>query len=163
MKRRSFPIPAIGPLCLGFTGASGCTDPVVGDWEVVELDGEVMPYVYSYTYSYGDYYRSELIVYEGALTIFEDLMGQVSLSYTAEQNYKVPHLVPYVSTSDILYGSEEYSEAYRTRVWMRPARGAARYHMVFLEGDTLGCALTSGDTVLSCGDGSMDIVFNRAD
>ena len=156
MKRRIYPIPALGSLCLGLTGAAGCSsDPIAGEWQVVEMEGMEMPYVYEYE-DYG-----AVSTYGASLLIFDDLLGQFSMYYSVEMDYSYTYAGSDVQRTT----SEGYS--YSTRVWVRPSEAASRYQLFIIGGDdVLDCELTSGDTVLACefeDEPDEPTVFNRLD
>ena len=155
MKGRAYPIPALGSLCLGLTGAAGCSvDPIVGDWQLVEMDGQELPYVYE-----NEGYGGAISTLGGSLLIFDDLLGQLSLYYSVEMDYS------YTYAGSDVQRTMVYSEGYSTRVWVRPSEAASRYQLFIIDGDqSLNCELTTGDAVLDCeSEEDPAVVFNRLD
>jgi len=64
-------IPALALLSLGFTACAAPEDPIVGDWKVVAIDGEVLS-------------PEDLEVYDIQMHIEADLSGEVVAYYTYE-------------------------------------------------------------------------------
>jgi hypothetical protein len=151
VSRRTFPIPVLGPLCLGMKGLVGCggaaaPDPILGDWVLAERDGVEMPLEYtdgSACESYG--YAYTYTSMQGAtLTIFDDFLGQFSEYYSEEMEMFFAYEGMEIQQTSF------YSESDSKRVWVRPGELAGSYQITAQDGGILDCMLTSSHEVLEC-------------
>ena len=135
MAYHRFLVPAVS-LCL--TVASGCQDPLVGDWELVELDGEDWPI--DEIYSDGGYVYS--IEAEASMSIDPDLEGKFEMDI------------------DISYDGDSYGYSYDSDVSAEVKQRRAEYD-IEIDGDIefeMTCALY-GDT-LECEDSDdADLIY----
>jgi hypothetical protein len=72
MKRASFVIPLSGLALVG------CGDPIVGSWNVTEIEGRALPYTYAYTNANGAACTATLRV---QMAVDEDLTLAVIYNY----------------------------------------------------------------------------------
>ena len=151
MSRRTFPIPVLGPLCLGMKGLVGCggaaaPDPILGEWVLAEADGVEMPSTYTYGFiCEADGVARTYTEVEGAtLTIFDDFLGQFSEYYSEEME------IFYAYGGSEIQQTAFYSDSESTRVWVRPGELAGSYQITAQDGGILDCMLTSSKEVLEC-------------
>jgi formylmethanofuran dehydrogenase subunit E-like metal-binding protein len=79
MKRRTYAIPIASAITATLTSAiTGCTAPIVGDWELTEVTEGNTTTSYPLTYSYGDY-SYELGM---QLTVDKELAGTLKQIYS---------------------------------------------------------------------------------
>ncbi len=133
MSRAQYTIPALGALALAAT-ATGCSEPIIGDWEVTQLAGETLPY--SETGPYCSYY------YGIDMSVTEEFSGNISFLYTAE----CPG-----------YGTYDYNFQDGLSVTVVEKRAAYGIVIDLTEGDTYSLDCTSSETdILSCTDEDAD-------
>lgn len=139
MSRAQFTIPALGALALAAT-ATGCTEPIIGDWQVTKIAGETLPN--SYTGPYCSYY------YGVDMSVTEEFTGELNILYTAD----CPG-----------YGTYAYNFDYNLSVAVVEKRASYDISIELGEGETFELDCTSSETdVLNCTDEDDDNwTFNR--
>ena len=136
MMRCGISIVPLAALCIG-SGAGCASDPVVGEWQMIAMRGDEMPFT-----SIDESDGITRIVDRG-LTIFEDLTGLITSSDSLVQDLTLDY-----SGSDVNW-SASADESAAQRVWVRPSEEiASSYEVLFLdESLPMICTL---NVLLSC-------------
>ncbi len=141
---------------------SGCTDPLVGDWLLTEIDGGGVDFNgLSYHYTYNGYYDgcgnySYVLDLEvsGELSVAEDLDADLDLSYSYSLSLSTQDCG---DAEDSASGTDTYSgEAHEG--------GDKGEYKISLKGDErlkLTCQLNDDADELECDDDGILLIFER--
>jgi hypothetical protein len=130
VTRRASPFALLAASCIGL--APGCaTDPIVGEWQMIEMRGDEMPFT-----SIDESDGTTRVVDRG-LTVFDDLTGLITSANSLVQDLTVDF-----SGSDVNW-SASAGENGAQRVWVRPSEELpSNYEVLFLdESPSMPCTL----------------------
>lgn len=145
MSPRTFTVPLAA---LAISLNNGCTDNIVGAWELVEVDGEEFPLEDSATYDGYTYSYSVT----GSLEVTDELDAELEVTYSYSY-----------TTAD--GETESYSYAYSYEGTVTPGKARGEYEIALEDdGEELNLDCTLAGDVLSCDEADLgDLVFERDD
>lgn len=146
MTRRSpIPLPLLGALGLSTTGCA--ETPIVGQWIMSSFDGQEVPYVYQYSYTYNGQTVEYTYRISAHMRIFSDMTGylQYDLDFRILVDGRTVRQFGY-GDADLLRVTPSSRRSYAIEI-----PGDEREIRCMRDGGHLSCRETSGDTDFSFG------------